>query len=251
MSRHAFAAAARAAPAALVARLRPADGALGELLAVAGREARWEVSDVRGMQLVGACCAVGVAFQFKVNAPLPAICASCAIAAWAGAAVPIVWLRRGAATRLASVRDALPDAIEFLRACVAGGMPLRRALGAVSEHCGEPVASEFARVACEAAIGMPLAEALERLERRNPITEIGALAVAARHAERYGAPLAQTLGQIADDARRERARRIAERAAAAGPQIQLVVAVLLVPAALLELAALLIGAVLRGDLQLL
>jgi tight adherence protein C len=63
-------------------------------------------------------------------------------------------------------------------------------------------------------------------------------------ARRHGAPLADTLAAQARDARFGLARHAREEAARAGPKIQLVVALLLVPSVLLLVAAALLAALL-------
>ncbi len=62
--------------------------------------------------------------------------------------------------------------------------------------------------------------------------------------ERHGAPLRPALAALATDARARRAQRLRERAARAAPKIQLVVALLLVPAVMLVVGAALAGALL-------
>jgi tight adherence protein C len=69
---------------------------------------------------------------------------------------------------------------------------------------------------------------------------------ALNRAARHGAPLADTLAGQARAARFALARRIREDAARAGPKIQLVVALLLVPSVLLLVAAALAAALLDG-----
>ena len=56
-------------------------------------------------------------------------------------------------------------------------------------------------------------------------------------ADRHGASLGPALAAIATDAREHRARAIREHAAKAAPQIQLVIALGLVPATMLIVAA--------------
>ena len=68
------------------------------------------------------------------------------------------------------------------------------------------------------------------------------LVAALKRAERHGAPLATTLAAQAAEARSRRAAQRSEQAAKAAPKIQLVVALLLVPAVLLLVAAALIPA---------
>jgi tight adherence protein C len=98
------------------------------------------------------------------------------------------------------------------------------------------------------ALGVPLAHALERVETRVPLPEVTALHAALARAHRHGAPLGETLAAQAREARLARRRRIEEEAARAGPKIQLVVALLLVPSVLLLVAAALASAMLGSGL---
>jgi tight adherence protein C len=70
--------------------------------------------------------------------------------------------------------------------------------------------------------------------------------VAVARSDRHGSPLGPALSALAADARAEHARRLGDRAAKAGPKIQLVVALLLVPAVMLLVGACLSAAVLAG-----
>ena len=78
------------------------------------------------------------------------------------------------------------------------------------------------------------------LERRAPAAGTGPLIAALRRAARHGAPLGPSLEAQAAEARARTARRHTESAARAAPQVQLVVALLLVPSVLLLVAAALI-----------
>jgi tight adherence protein C len=129
---------------------------------------------------------------------------------------------------------------------VSAGLPPLRALGEVGRRRTGALASELAVAAAHAALGVPRARALERLARRCPVDGVAALVVAITRSERHGAPLAPALRALAADARAERAQRIRERAARAAPKIQLVVALLLVPAVMLLVGACLSSAVLSG-----
>jgi tight adherence protein C len=169
----------------------------------------------------------------------------------AAAELPVWWLRRRAAKRTADLLAALPDALELLRACLAAGLPLRRSLMLTGDHCAEPVSGEFLCVASETAFGIPQATALDGLAARNPLPEVRALVSAMRQAERHGSPLAPVIAAQADDARLALNRQIVERGARAGPKIQLIVSMTIVPAALLGFAAVVIAAIARGDLRFL
>jgi tight adherence protein C len=81
---------------------------------------------------------------------------------------------------------------------------------------------------------------------RAPLPEVRALRAALDRARRHGVPLGDTLAAQARDARYALARHAREEAARAGPKIQLVVALLLVPSVLLLVAAALLSALLDG-----
>ena len=170
---------------------------------------------------------------------------------WAASELPLYLLARRAARRGAALREALPDALDLMRACLAAGLPLARSLSLVADHCAEPVAAEFACVAAETAFGIPQSTALDGLAARNPEPEVRALVSAIRQAERNGSPLAPVIAAQASDARLAHNRAIIERGARAGPKIQLVVSATIVPGALIGLAAIVIAAIARGELKLL
>lgn len=103
----------------------------------------------------------------------------------------------------------------------------------------------------ETGVGIPFGVALDGLAARVPAPEVRRLVAALQHAHRFGAGLSEVLAGQARDARASANRRIEERAARAAPQIQLVVAMVLVPSTLMMFAAVLLAAVLRGNLRVL
>ena len=96
------------------------------------------------------------------------------------------------------------------------------------------------------AVGVPLADALDAHRRELAIPEVDAFAGALARAVRHGAPLADTLAAQAREVRLARRRAIQEQAARAGPKMQLVVALLLVPSVMLLVAAALLSALADG-----
>jgi tight adherence protein C len=136
----------------------------------------------------------------------------------------------------------LPDVLDLLRVAIAAGLAPRRALAEVGRRHPGLLAVELKRAAARAAMGEPVETTLTSLEQRCPATGIAQLIAALKRAERHGAPLAGTLTAQAAEARSRRAAQRSEQAAKAAPKIQLVVALLLVPAVLLLVAAALIEA---------
>jgi tight adherence protein C len=160
---------------------------------------------------------------------------------------PDLWLARMGRARARSVRRELPTMLDLLRLAVEAGGSLAAALGAVGARSEGPLAGEWRSVGAQVALGVPLRDALEAMTRRLPQAEVRSLVAALQRAARHGAPLAATLAGQARDARLSLRRRVAEDAARAGPKIQLVVALLLVPSVLLLVAAALVSALLDGD----
>jgi tight adherence protein C len=160
---------------------------------------------------------------------------------------PDLWLARLAAERARRVRRDLPALLDILRVTIEAGGSLAWALRAVGERAEGPLASEWWAVAAEVDVGVALGDALDGLAARLPQPEIRSLVAALRRAARHGAPLSDTLAGQARAARFALARRIREDAARAGPKIQLVVALLLVPSVLLLVAAALASALLGGS----
>ena len=173
----------------------------------------------------------------------PVVVAAAPVAAFL---LPDWWLRRRSRERADAARRELPALLDLLRVTVEAGLPPAAAFAAVGERTSGTLAAEWRTVGGLCALGVPLREALTGMERRLPLPEVRSLVAALDRAARHGAPLADTLEAQARDARLVRRRQIQEEAARAGPKIQLVVALLLVPSVLLLVAAALAGALLDG-----
>lgn len=161
----------------------------------------------------------------------------------AGFLAPDVWLARRTRQRSELMEAELADVLDLLRVAVAAGLSPTRALAEVGRRHHGLLAAELERAAARGALGIPRATTYRELEQRCPAAGVPALVSALQRADRHGAPLAQALQAEAAAARARAAQRAAEAAARAGPQIQLVVALLLVPAVLLLVAAALLPAI--------
>ena len=139
----------------------------------------------------------------------------------------------------------LADVAELLRVAVDAGLTPMRALAEVGRRHPGLLAAELRAASARVALGRPARRGARPRSppgRRSPASH--ALVAALGRAERHGAPLGPALAALAAEARGERARRVRDRAARAAPKIQLVVALLLVPAVLLMVAAALAAALL-------
>jgi tight adherence protein C len=217
----------------------PAD--LAARIAAAGLPARVGPADVMAVK-VGAAL-TGVFAALPLAALLPGRLGPVAVLAApiAGYLGPDLWLARRARWRGRAMEAHVADVLDLLRVAVAAGLPVGRAIGEVGRRRTGALGAELAAAATRIELGAPRARALEILVARCPIPAAGALALAIRRADRHGSPLAPALTALAADARAERARRLQERAARSAPKIQLVVALLLVPAVMLLIAAALVA----------
>jgi tight adherence protein C len=234
---------------ASVGRLLRPPGAPPDLrgrIDAAGRPAGLGVRDVMAAKVASALLGAAVALPSSALAPGRLGLVVAALAPAAGFLAPDLWLARLAAGRARSVRRDLPALLDILRVTIQAGGSLAWALRAVGELTNGPLAREWRAVADEVSLGVPLAGALDGLAGRLPQPEIRAFVAALQRAGRHGAPLADTLAAQARAARFALARRVRDEAARAGPKLQLVVALLLVPSVLLLVAAALASALLDG-----
>jgi tight adherence protein C len=231
---------------ALLARLgrgfgaRPSPG-LAQRIAAAGVEAA--VDDVMAVKAGAALAGLATALILLPAAPGRTGITLLAAAPAAGFLAPDVWLGRRTRRRARAIEAELADVLDLLRVAVAAGLSPGRAVAEVGRRHSGLLATELRRAAARTALGVPRATAYRELEQRCPAAGIPALVAALRRADRHGAPLAPALRAEASAARARAAQRAAEAAARAGPQIQLVVALLLVPAVLLLVAAALLPAI--------
>jgi tight adherence protein C len=214
---------------------------LGQRIVGAGLEA--SLNDVMAVKAGAALAGLAGALALLPAAPgrtgvtlLVAAPAACFLA-------PDAWIRRRTRIRGRAMESELADVLDLLGVAVAAGLAPGRALAEVGRRHPGLLAVELRRAAALTALGIPSADVYRELERRCPAEGVPAVVGALGRADRHGAPLVPALAAEARAARARAAQRAAEAAARAGPQIQLVVALLLVPAVLLLVAAALLPAI--------
>lgn len=230
----------------LPARMRP-PLELDARIEAAARPGGVGAGDVLALKLVAAFASLPFASAAGSIAPGRLGLALMVAGPAAAFMTPDLYLTRRARERIRAARRDLPGLLDLLGVAVDAGLSPRRALAEVGERSATGLGREWAAVARQLDVGVPLSEALTSLERRLPAPEIRAFTAALERAAVHGAPLSDTLAAQARDARAARRRRIEEEAAKASPKIQLVVALLLVPSVLLIVAAALVSALLGGD----
>jgi len=193
-----------------------------------------------GGAAVGALGAVLVAHGAGMRRTLIAAVAFSAV----GFLAPDRWLAHRARERAHLATLELPATLDLLRVAVEAGLPVRRAVAEVGRHGIGIVAGELHAAASRVTLGQSLEEALDELESNLPLPSVATLTAAIRRAERHGAPLGATVAALAMEVRSARAIALQERAASVVPRMQLVIALVLVPAVLALVAAVVVARVL-------
>lgn len=194
-----------------------------------------------GPKLAGAGVGALAAFAVVPAAPgrlAPVLAVALVASGFVG---PDAWDERLARRRRAAMVAALPDALDLVAVGAAAGRTPVALFQEIAAGTAGPLASELGLAVAEIQAGARQSDALTALRERTGAPELGAVGAALERSRRYGSPLAEQLHAQAATMRAQEQRRIEERAARAAPKIQLVVAMVLVPSALLAIAAALIA----------
>jgi pilus assembly protein TadC len=179
--------------------------------------------------------ALALAFLAECTLTWHSLGGSAAIVECAGVGAVLLGIRRhGVVARAradAALAAALPDALDLLAACVEGGATLDHALAAVAPHVDGALGPRLGTCAAQLRSTRPRREVLRALGGAS-VRELDRAGHALAAADELGSPLASTLTEQAAMQRELARLGVRERAAAAGPKIALVVAVTLVPSAL-------------------
>jgi tight adherence protein C len=222
----------------------PAD--LERRLAEAGHPAGIGAGDLLAAKAGGALAASAAGILASAVLPGRLALLAALVAPVLGFLAPDAWLARRRREHVAAVRRDMPALLDLLGVTVSGGLSLTGALTEVARRSRSPLARAWGGVAAQVAVGVPLVDALETHRRELRMPEVDAFIGALVRAARHGAPLSDTLAVQARDVRVARRRAVQEEAARAGPKMQLVVALVLVPSVMMLVAAALIAALVDG-----
>jgi len=214
---------------------------VGQRLARAGLGERISPRRFAGAKLAGAAVGAVAAFGVAPVAPgrlAPVLAVALVVSGFLG---PDAWAERLARRRRSTMVAALPDALDLVAVGTATGRTPVALFSEIATGTAGPLATELSLAVAEIEAGARQSDALGALRERTGAPELGAVGAALERSHRYGSPLAEQLHAQAGTLRAEEQRRIADRAARAAPKIQLVVALVLVPSALLAIAAALVA----------
>lgn len=221
--------------------IREAVSGIDDLLIRAGRNRELTARSVTAIRLLGTTLLPVVALP--VTGVLPGRFGFLFVAGLAGLGflAPNLILERAARKRLERIVASLPDALDLLSVQLGAGRSIGSAMRELARSGKGPLAIELGIAAGEIERGMSQAVALQKLRKRTGGTEIAAFCTTVERSRRLGSPLAVELERQASAGRIEQRRTVAERAARAAPKIQLVIALVLVPAVMLLVVAALVA----------
>jgi tight adherence protein C len=168
-------------------------------------------------------------FAFLTNGMM--IFAIVALAYGAFAADATIW--QAIRHRKEVIERTLPDFLDVLAVVVSAGLGFRQALERVSDKYAGPWADELRITLRQMDMGVSRRQAFDELRRRNESEQVSQFVTALQQGEELGAPIADTLIQIATDMRRTDAQNSRRRAAKAIPKTTMVTLISMVPATLI------------------
>jgi tight adherence protein C len=147
--------------------------------------------------------------------------------------MPAVSLDYLKSRRQASMRRALPDALDVMVVCLEGGLSLSSAFSRVARDLADthPVLSvELRIVEREVQMGLSLGEALRNLAARFDLEELRSLAMVVNQSDRFGASVSKGFKVFASSMRLQRQQQAEERAHKASVKMILPTALFIFPA---------------------
>ncbi|MFJ5862988.1 DUF5936 domain-containing protein [Streptomyces parvus] len=133
------------------------------------------------------------------------------------------------------IERTLPDFLDVLAVVVSAGLGFRQALDRVAEKYEGPWSDELRITLRQMDMGVSRRQAFEELRRRNDSEQVAMFVTTLQQGEELGAPIVETLIQIANDMRRTDAQNARRKAAKAVPKATFAVTTFLLPGTLLLL----------------
>ncbi|MCC2312728.1 type II secretion system F family protein [Cellulomonas xiejunii] len=151
----------------------------------------------------------------------------------APAVLPLSQLARSQRLRREQIDRDLPDFLDVLAVTVMAGVSFRQALARVSERFDGALGEEVQLTLHQITNGASVRDALVALRQRSSSEPVGQFVSALLQSQELGAPLAQSLKQIAQDMRRDSGQRQRQAASRMAPRVTLVTSLVLVPASMI------------------
>lgn len=143
--------------------------------------------------------------------------------------LPLARLSGMARKRREQIDRDLPDFLDVLAVTVSAGVGFRSALGTVAQRFEGPIGDEIMTVLHQINNGATVRSAFTSLRKRTSSEAMDEFVTAYLQSEELGAPLVDTLNQIAAEMRKAAAQRMRQMAAKIEPRVTMVVTTVMVP----------------------
>ncbi len=147
--------------------------------------------------------------------------------------LPLARLSGMARKRREAIDRDLPDFLDVLAVTVSAGVGFRSALGTVAQRFEGPMGQEIMTVLHQINNGATVRSAFSSLRQRTDSEAMDEFVTAYLQSEELGAPLVDTLNQIAAEMRKAAAQRMRQTAARIEPRVTMVVTAVMVPATII------------------
>lgn len=151
-------------------------------------------------------------FFIWVGSPSMVTLLSWVLAAACGYFAPDAVLGGRAQKRQQEIERELPDTLDQITISVEAGLGFEASLAQVAQTGTGPLADEIARTLQDIRLGVPRAQALDKLVERTDANDLMRFVHAMRQAEGYGIPIAQVLRVQSAELRDKRKQRAEEKA---------------------------------------
>lgn len=147
-----------------------------------------------------------------------------------------VIIRAAISRRKDDIDRTLPDFLDVLAVVVSAGLGFRQALERVADKYAGPWSDELRITLRQMDMGVSRRDAFDQLRRRNESEQVSMFVSALQQGEELGAPIVDTLIQIANDMRRTDAQNARRKASKAVPKATLIVTGFMLPGTLILIA---------------
>ncbi|MEU8673698.1 DUF5936 domain-containing protein [Streptomyces sp. NPDC048560] len=147
-----------------------------------------------------------------------------------------VIIRSAISRRKDDIDRTLPDFLDVLAVVVSAGLGFRQALDRVAEKYAGPWADELRITLRQMDMGVSRRDAFDQLRKRNESEQVSMFVSALQQGEELGAPIVDTLIQIANDMRRTDAQNARRKASKAVPKATLIVTSFMLPGTMILIA---------------
>lgn len=110
--------------------------------------------------------------------------------------LPRFWLNRRIKKRTSKFTNEFANSVDLIVRGIKAGLPLNECLQIIARESPEPVCSEFKEVVDQQRMGVTMAESLDRLAVRMPITEVRFFAIVIAIQQQAGGNLSEALSNL-------------------------------------------------------